>query len=167
MVNVEKFMSLTPEQVWQILEDVKDPEIPVVSVVEMGIIRHVAVEGESVQVMMTPTFSGCPALELMRREIADRLSQAGVKDVEVKLSNQQAWSSDWITPEGRQKLKQFGLAPPPRHGGNFEIAFQEPVACPYCGSTNTSMKNPFGSTLCRAIYYCNHCQQPFERFKPI
>ncbi|MGE5223524.1 MAG: 1,2-phenylacetyl-CoA epoxidase subunit PaaD [Omnitrophica WOR_2 bacterium] len=160
-------MSLTPEQVWQILDEVKDPEIPVVSVVEMGIIRQVEVQDDSVRVTMTPTFSGCPALEVMRREIAERLSQAGVKEVDVRLAINQPWSSDWISPEARAKLKQFGLAPPALHHGNIDLASQEPVACPYCGSTNTRMKNPFGSTLCRAIYYCDQCKQPFEKFKPI
>ena len=158
---------LSVEEIWQLLEEVKDPEIPVVSVVEMGIIRDIQVEGKRVVVKMTPTFSGCPALEVMRREVEARIKQAGMPEVQVEMTNHPPWSSDWITPEARQKLKDFSLSPPPVHGGNLELALQETVRCPYCGSEDTSLKNSFGSALCRAIYYCNDCQQPFERFKPL
>lgn len=158
---------LNEAAVWEILEEVKDPEIPVVSVVEMGIIRAVEVDGETVQVTMTPTFAGCPALQAMRDEIEARLLAAGVGQVKVKLSLSPPWSSDWIAPQARQKLKDFGLAPPPLHGGRFEATLLEVVACPYCGSEDTSLKNSFGPTLCRAIFFCNACRQPFEQFKPI
>jgi ring-1,2-phenylacetyl-CoA epoxidase subunit PaaD len=153
-------------QVWEILDEVKDPEIPVVSVVELGIIREVRVEGGKVQVAMAPTFSGCPALQSMRDEIENRLKEAGVEAAEVVVQNR-VWSSDRITPGGRAKLLAFGLAPPPRHGGDVERSLAEPVACPRCGSMNTDLKNPFGPTLCRAIYVCNDCGNPFEQFKPL
>lgn len=158
---------MTVEQIWHLLEAVKDPEIPVVSLVEMGIIRHVEISEGKVIVAMTPTFSGCPALHVMRTEIKTTLNNAGVTEVDVKQVLYPPWTSDWITPAGRQKLKEFGLAPPQQHGGNFEITLLDPVSCPYCDSNNTSLKNSFGPTLCRAIYYCHHCQQPFEQFKPI
>ena len=158
---------LTSEEIWNLLEQVKDPEIPVVSVVELGIIRQVDVDGETVRVRMTPTFSGCPALQEMQNQIEARLRQAGAVQVDVQIILAPPWSTDWIAPEARQKLRDFGLAPPPVHGGNFELASLEMAACPYCSSTDTSLKNSFGSTLCRAIFYCNHCQQPFEQFKPL
>lgn len=163
--------SLTAEQVWEILEEVKDPEIPVVSVVELGLIRSVGVEeqnntGASVVIKFSPTFIGCPAIQVMQSEIEARLRQAGAASVQVKLALSPPWTSDWITPAGRIKLKDFGLAPPPRHAGQIELALSAAASCPYCDSADTTLKNNFGPTLCRAIYYCNSCQQPFEQFKP-
>jgi ring-1,2-phenylacetyl-CoA epoxidase subunit PaaD len=159
---------LTTDAIWQVLDEVKDPEIPVVSLVEMGIIRQVEIAGETVIVTMTPTFSGCPALHVMKSDIENRLHKEGITAVEVRQVLDPPWSSDWITPEARQKLKQFGLAPPPRHDGNLqEILLIDTVVCPYCDSTNTTLKNSFGPTLCRAIHYCHDCQQPFEQFKPL
>ncbi len=158
---------LTEDTVWQALDEVKDPEIPVVSLVEMGIVRQVVVDGEAVTVTMTPTFSGCPALEMMAQAIEEKMVALGFTAVEVKTVLSPPWSSDWITDEAREKLKKFGLAPPPRHNGRVAITFHEPVACPWCGSENSVVKNEFGPTLCRAIYYCHDCQQPFEQFKAL
>jgi ring-1,2-phenylacetyl-CoA epoxidase subunit PaaD len=158
---------LTPERIWSALDSVMDPEIPVVSLVEMGIVRQVTVEGDAVAVIMTPTFSGCPALVEMERLIIDKVRSLGAHSITVEKSLAPAWSSDWISAEGRRKLKEFGLAPPPRHGGNLAVTFFDVVACPYCGSTNTTLKNSFGSTLCRAIYYCHACQDSFEQFKAL
>ncbi|MCP5096121.1 MAG: phenylacetate-CoA oxygenase subunit PaaJ [Chloroflexi bacterium] len=158
---------ITNEAVWKALDDVKDPEIPVVSLVEMGIVRDVAVVDDAVTVTMTPTFSGCPALHVMEQEIDAKMVEMGFSSVTVNVVLSPPWSSDWITDEARAKLKAFGLAPPMRHNGRIEITFYEPVACPYCDSENTAVKNTFGSTLCRAIYYCNACQQPFEQFKAL
>jgi ring-1,2-phenylacetyl-CoA epoxidase subunit PaaD len=158
---------LTSQHVWQILEEVKDLEIPVVSVVEMGLIRQVSLEEDRVFVRMTPTFAGCPALQLMRSEIETRLQLAGADHVEVQITLSPPWSTDWITAEARKKLKAFGLAPPPRHGGDFESLLQAAATCPYCDSQNTQLKNDFGPTLCRAIYICQDCKQPFEQFKPL
>lgn len=159
--------SITPEEIWRILETVKDPEIPVVSVVELGLIRSVGVQEGKVVVSFTPTFAGCPALLVMREEIDQRLRQAGAQEVEVKLIYSPAWSSDWITSTARRKLREFGLAPPPRHAGLVEQVLDEAAVCPYCGSLETALKNSFGPTLCRAIYFCNNCRQPFEQFKPV
>ncbi len=159
--------TLTEDRIWAALNSVMDPEIPVVSLVEMGIVRRVAVEGQSVTVTMTPTFSGCPALVEMERLIADKVRALGAQAVTVEKTLSPAWSSDWISDTGRQKLKQFGLAPPQRHGGNLLVTFFDVVACPYCGSSNTTLKNSFGSTLCRAIYYCHDCRDSFEQFKAL
>jgi ring-1,2-phenylacetyl-CoA epoxidase subunit PaaD len=136
-------------------------------VVELGVVRAVEVSGERVTVRMTPTFSGCPALHVMAEEIGRAISALGVADVVVETVLYPPWSSDWITAAGRAKLKQFGLAPPPRHGGRIELALFDAAACPYCDSTNPTVKNTFGSTLCRAIHFCNDCRQPFEQFKPL
>lgn len=155
------------ETIWAALAEVADPEIPVVSLVEMGIVRGVALEGQNVTVTITPTFSGCPALHAMQADIVTRLKALGCAEVRVETVLHPPWSSDWISDEARRKLKAFGLAPPPRHGGNIALTFFDPVACPYCDSTNTSVKNSFGPTLCRAIHYCHNCQQPFEQFKPL
>lgn len=154
-------------QVWQALEEVVDPEIPVVSLVEMGIVREVEVKGEGVTVTITPTFTGCPALAVMGGDIEARVQALGVENVQVKITHDPPWTSDWITDEARAKLKGIGLAPPARHGGDFQVVLLEAVACPYCDSENTSLRNSFGTTPCRMIYYCNHCQQPFEQFKPL
>ena len=158
---------LTKKQIWELLEDVKDPEIPVVSVVEMGIVREVAIEGDQVIVHMTPTFSGCPALQAIQTDIRQHLLANGAAQVEVEVVLSPAWTSDWISGPARQKLREFGLAPPIRQMGRISLDDLQPATCPYCGSQDTILKNSFGPTLCRAIYVCNHCQQPFEQFKAI
>jgi ring-1,2-phenylacetyl-CoA epoxidase subunit PaaD len=156
---------LTPSHVWQALTEVKDPEIPVLSVVDLGVIRSVEVTDDNVVVEMTPTFAGCPALDVMRAEVEARVRQLGVAMVEVTVVLNPPWSTDMISDEGRRQLKAFGLAPPRQHGGLIELIFDDEVACPHCGSADTTVKNTFGPTLCRAIYYCNGCWQPFEKFK--
>lgn len=158
---------LTVKAIWAALADVPDPEIPVVSLVEMGIIRKVALRDDTVTVTMTPTFSGCPALHMMRDQITQRLLQMGLKEVTIQTTFNPPWTSDWITESARSKLRAFGLAPPPRHGGSFEIVLMDSVSCPHCGSQNTTLRNSFGSTPCRMIYVCNACQEPFEQFKPL
>ncbi len=158
---------LDPETVLRALEDVKDPEIPVLSVVELGVIRSVHVTGDAVAVDFAPTFAGCPALEVMRAAIDDRLRALGASPVEVRLVLSPPWTTDFISDAGRAKLKAFGLAPPPCHGGLIQVILAEDAACPYCDSTDTTLKNSFGPTLCRAIYVCNTCRQPFEQFKPL
>lgn len=167
MVEDGSMESLTADQVWQTLDQVKDPELPIVSVVELGIVRAVLVSGYAVIITMTPTFSGCPALEAMKSDMVARLGLAGAKSVEIRTVLAPPWTSDWITDAAREKLRAFGLAPPPRHEGNWERLLSDGAACPYCGSHATTLKNSFGPTLCRALYYCNNCQQPFEQFKPI
>jgi ring-1,2-phenylacetyl-CoA epoxidase subunit PaaD len=158
---------ITPAKIWQLLDEVMDPEIPVVSVVEMGMIRSVSIEGGTARVVVTPTFVGCPALDAIQESIRARLRQAGADEVLVTFSLSPPWSSDQITARGREKLRSFGLAPPSRHAGRVDLALLEPVACPFCGSQDTVMKNSFGPTLCRMIYVCKACSQPFELFKPI
>jgi ring-1,2-phenylacetyl-CoA epoxidase subunit PaaD len=161
-------MTITSEAVWQALQEVKDPEIPVVSVVEMGIVRDVAVTAEGVAVTMTPTFSGCPALDVMRREIEAAVRGLGVGQVAVHTVLHPPWSTEWITETGRDKLRRFGIAPPLHHAGDpTTVAFFDLAECPRCGSINTSLRNAFGPTLCRMIWYCNDCRDAFEQFKAL
>jgi ring-1,2-phenylacetyl-CoA epoxidase subunit PaaD len=155
------------DEIWRALDEITDPEIPVVSLVEMGIVREVQIDDDGVTVCMTPTFTGCPALDMMRAAIVEKLRATGITRVEVKTVLNPPWSSDWISDAARAKLKAFGLAPPPKHAGNVQLFFDEAVACPYCNSTNTRVTNQFGPTLCRAIYFCRNCQQPFEQFKAL
>lgn len=160
-------MMQSEDQVWDALRRVMDPEIPVVSLLEMGIIRDVSCEEDCVRVTITPTFSGCPALAVMQQDIAAAIRGLGYAQAEVEVSLSPPWSTDWITPEGRKKLQNFGISPPAPHGGDVQTALLQPVHCPYCGSIKTSLRNSFGSTPCRMIFTCRDCHQPFEQFKPL
>jgi ring-1,2-phenylacetyl-CoA epoxidase subunit PaaD len=165
---VVKSVTTEAGDIWRALENVMDPEIPVVSVVEMGIVRDVEVSQDGVVVTMTPTFAGCPALDVMRRDIEAAVRRLDVGQVTVHTTLDPPWSTEWISEAGREKLRQFGLAPPPRHEGNVvEVAFFDVTECPRCGSTRTSLRNAFGPTLCRMIWYCEDCRDAFEQFKPL
>ena len=160
---------VTAAAVWEALAEVEDPEIPVISIVDLGVIRDVQVEGDRVHVEFTPTFLGCPALEVMRDQMAERIRALGAEpDVEVVLDD--SWSTDRITPAGREKLRASGFAPPsPREAGGPQLVQLQSNAfrCPYCNSTDTRLENIFGPTPCRSLRYCNSCRQPFEQFKTI
>jgi ring-1,2-phenylacetyl-CoA epoxidase subunit PaaD len=160
---------VTEAQVWDALDEVPDPEIPVVSLVDLGVIRSVDVEGGRVRVELTPTFLGCPALEAMTRQLEAAVSSLGAEpDVHVVADD--AWSTDRITPAGREKLRAAGFAPPrPRAAGRPTLVQLQARAfrCPYCGSTETRLENIFGPTPCRSLRYCESCRQPFEQFKTI
>lgn len=160
-------MHLTTSDILNALQDVHDPEIPALSVVELGLIAEVRVGEDSAQVKMTPTFAGCPAVEMMRRSMEDRLRQLGLADVQVTITYDPPWNSNRITPEGRRKLKEFGLAPPAPYSGELNLIQIMDVPCPFCDSQDTALESPFGPTLCRAIHYCHNCQQSFEQFKPV
>lgn len=157
-------------QVWAALTTVPDPEIPAVSVVEMGMIREVIVAGSHARVVVLPTFTGCPALPIIKSDVAKAVATVvGVDDVEVEVSFIPPWTSDRITAAGRQKLAGFGLAPPTGNGPVLvtEIGLPTVAICPFCGSRNTHNENPFGPTPCRSLYYCDECRNPFEQFKPV
>jgi ring-1,2-phenylacetyl-CoA epoxidase subunit PaaD len=160
---------VTEQQVWDALAEVPDPEIPVISVVDLGVVRGIEVEDGRVRVEFTPTFLGCPALETMREQISARIAELGAQpEVEVVLDD--SWSTDRITPEGRKKLRASGFAPPaPRSAGTPRLVQLESNAfrCPYCGSRDTALENIFGPTPCRSLRYCRSCRQPFEQFKTI
>jgi len=160
---------VTKEEILKALEDVKDPEIPTISIVELGIVTDVKVEADnSVYVKLTPTFAGCPALKIMETLVEKRLKEIGnIRNVEVRTTFDVQWNTNLITEKGREMLKKHGLAPPPLHNGLVQIQILEHVKCPYCGSTSTDLKTPFGPTLCRSLHYCNNCLQGFEQFKPV
>lgn len=153
--------------IWQALAEVPDPEMPIVNLVELGIVRQTEWAGDMLQVTITPTFAACPAYEVMGSDIKACLQQAGVGSVEILVRHDPPWTSEWMTEEARQKLKAAGLAPPPHHHGNLIQILLDPVACPRCGSTSTTLRNSFGTTPCRMIYTCNDCKEPFEQFKPL
>lgn len=158
---------ISESEIWAALAEVPDPEMPFVNLVELGIVRHLEWGGPSLRVIITPTFAACPAYEVMGDEIRVRLGQLGISQVEILVRHDPPWTSEWITEEARLKLKKAGLAPPPHHRGDLIQVLLDPVACPRCGSTNTSLRNSFGTTPCRMIYTCNACKEPFEQFKPL
>jgi ring-1,2-phenylacetyl-CoA epoxidase subunit PaaD len=160
-------MTLTQDQIYAWLEEVKDPEIPVLSLVDLGVITNVQIQESGVVIEMTPTFVGCPAMDYMKQEVLEVLSKYGVENASVNISFRKHWSSDLISVKGRQALKQFGLAPPPTGEVIVDIEVLEHAPCPQCNSTDTELKNPFGPTLCRSIHYCNQCKETFEQFKPL
>jgi ring-1,2-phenylacetyl-CoA epoxidase subunit PaaD len=152
------------DQVWAALEGVKDPEIPVISVTQMGMIAGVAAEGGQVRVEVTPTFVGCPAVAMIQASIEEAVrALPGVEAATVSFVFDPPWSSDRITPEGLAELRKFGIAPP--GGGLMDLELAP--ACPYCGSVETHLENLFGPTACRSIYYCDGCRQPFEGMKAV
>ena len=160
---------VTAERVWEALAEIPDPEIPTISLVDLGVVRDVAVEDDRVRVEFTPTFLGCPALEVMRDQMAESIrALGGEPDVQVILDD--SWSTDRITPEGKEKLRRSGFAPPaPREAAPPQLVQLQSAAfkCPYCGSKDTRLENIFGPTPCRSIRYCASCRQPFEQFKTI
>ena len=160
------------ERAWAVLDDVPDPEVPVLSVRDLGLVRDVRISCEGTQVVVTPTYSGCPATEAIERSIIEAMEAAGFKPTRVTLQRAPAWSSDWISAAGRRKLREYGIAPP----GPVDISAGAPlrfhrraaaVACPRCGSADTEQLAAFGSTACKALYRCIACHEPFEYFKPI
>jgi len=162
------------ERVWAELATIPDPEIPAISVVDLGVIGSVAVDQDRVRVELLPTFVGCPAIGVMQEQIGERIGALGVAPaVDVIVTYNPPWTSDRISDAGREALRRSGFAPPapmptgPLLGQLDELAVLPVAECPYCGSRNTSLDNPFGPTLCRAIYHCTDCRQPFEQFKRI
>jgi ring-1,2-phenylacetyl-CoA epoxidase subunit PaaD len=159
---------VTADDVWAALAEIPDPEIPVISLVDLGVVKSVVVDDGTVHVAFRPTFMGCPALEVMQRAMEESIAALGaVPEVRVRLDD--SWSTDDITAEGREKLRVAGFAPPtPRPAGRLELVqLQRGFRCPYCGSTETKLENLFGPTPCRSIRYCKSCRQPFEQFKTI
>lgn len=157
-------MTLVKDSVMSSLESVKDPEIDTVSVIDLGMVEEVTFEDNHVSVKMLPTFMGCPALEIIQKNVEEALYKVeGVESVKVQFINNPPWTSDRITDQGHVRLREFGIAPPPTHSDSGEWH----VDCPYCGSTYTTMENIFGPTACRSILYCKGCKNPFEAMKPV
>lgn len=160
-------MAHSVEDILHFLEEVKDPEIPVLSLVDLGVIGNVDVDDAKVHIELMPTFVGCPAIEMMKEEISTVLKGKGFKDVNVTVSFKRAWTSDRISEKGRAAIKKYGLSPPVDLKPVADLDILEHAVCPRCDGTNTELRNPFGPTLCRSIHYCYTCQEAFEQFKPL
>jgi len=151
------------QELWQALDAVKDPEIPAISIWELGILQDISMQGSKVLVTITPTYSGCPAMGAIAEDVAVALAATGYPDSEVVLRLSPAWSTSWITPEAQEQLREYGIAPPGCGVGGEPVV----VACPRCGSEDVRTISEFGSTACKALYQCASCAEPFDHFKPI
>lgn len=161
------------ERAWEVLGTVLDPEVPALSVRDLGIVRDVVEHGDALEVVLTPTYSGCPATEVIEHDVLEAIARAGLGPAHVTLRRAPAWTTDWISADGRRKLSEYGIAPPgpalPEGVSPIRIFGRkaDAVACPRCGSTNTERLSAFGSTACKSMYRCVSCREPFEHFKPI
>jgi len=160
-------MVASAEQIWEILEKVSDPEIPVLSVLDLGIVRDVKINGEEVEIIITPTYSGCPAMNMIEVNIKAVLQEQGFHPIKVTTILSPAWTTEWISESGRTKLKEYGIAPPVKgsYDKNALFSAERVVECPHCNSSNTKMISLFGSTACKSLYKCNSCLEPFDYFK--
>jgi ring-1,2-phenylacetyl-CoA epoxidase subunit PaaD len=155
------------QQIWNWLADVPDPEIPIVSVVDLGMIRKVNVAADAIEVEVSPTYSGCPATEVIESSILAKLNEEGLQDVSIRRVLSPPWTTDWISEAGREKLRQYGIAPPVGSASKRELLGKGAVHCPRCRGSQTSVVSEFGSTACKASYKCDECLEPFEYFKCI
>ena len=153
------------ERALRALQDVCDPEIPVLTIADLGVLRDVVVRDGRVEVVITPTYSGCPAMNTIQLDVEVALANAGIPDGRVRTVLDPAWTTDWMTEDGRRKLRDYGIAPPARGGGRRALFGKEVVACPQCGSTRTHVLSEFGSTSCKALWRCEACREPFDYFK--
>jgi ring-1,2-phenylacetyl-CoA epoxidase subunit PaaD len=171
VVNASPAASRT-ERAWATLDAVPDPEVPALSVRDLGIVREVKEQGEALEIVLTPTYSGCPATEVIEQSVCDAIDAAGLGPARVTMRRAPAWTTDWISAEGRRKLRDYGIAPPgPAADGSAPIRIvgrrAQAVACPRCGSPRTERLSAFGSTACKSLWRCIACREPFEHFKPI
>lgn len=160
------------DQAWAVLGTVLDPEVPALSLTDLGIVRDVRAANPGLEVVLTPTYSGCPATEVIEQSVIDALNQAGLGPVTVSMQRAPAWTTDWMSEDGKRKLREYGIAPPgPVAAGDGQpiriVRREAPVACPRCGSHATERLSAFGATACKALYRCVACREPFEHFKPI
>ena len=154
------------DKIWSLLEEVFDPEVPVLTVVDLGVVRDVRLIGGKVEIDITPTYTGCPAMQRIEDDIHEKLSENGISDVKVNLVLSPAWTTDWLSDNGKKKLEEYGIAPPVDEPDK-SVLFADPpkIKCPKCGSDNTKLVSQFGSTACKAQYQCNSCLEPFDYFK--
>lgn len=166
-------MTTRTERAWEVLGGVLDPEVPALSVRDLGIVRDVIDHGGELEVVLTPTYSGCPATEVIERSVLDAIAAQGLGPARATLRRAPAWTTDWISEEGKRKLRDYGIAPPgptlPEGTATIRIfrTSTEKVACPHCGSVDTERTAAFGSTACKSLYRCRACREPFEYFKPL
>ncbi|WP_262047814.1 1,2-phenylacetyl-CoA epoxidase subunit PaaD [Bradyrhizobium sp. Bra78] len=165
MVTVLERDSELRQRAWDAAASVVDPEIPVLSIADLGVLRDVVLDGDHVEVAITPTYSGCPAMNMIALEIEVALERAGFRGSKVRTVLSPAWTTDWMSDEGRQKLRAYGIAPPQASSSRRALFGEQAVACPQCGSDNTELLSEFGSTSCKALWRCNACREPFDYFK--
>lgn len=158
---------MTLEEIWKVLATVEDPEIPVISIVDLGIVREVVLTDDEATVVITPTYSGCPAMPVIEREIRQRLVAAGLKSVQLKTTLSPPWSSDWLSDSARERLRTYGISPPSSRAENALIQLPSSISCPRCGARQSKVISEFGSTACKALLVCSSCREPFEHFKEI
>jgi ring-1,2-phenylacetyl-CoA epoxidase subunit PaaD len=165
--QTELHTTITAEQLWHILEEVKDPEVPVLSIIDLGIVRDVNVEGDKIIIVITPTYSGCPAMDVISMDIRLKLIEKGHRNVTIQQRLSPAWTTDWMTEEGKKKLKAFGIAAPnpKQQFCTSEMFREEAVECPHCNSYHTELISQFSSTACKAMYRCLDCKEAFDYFK--
>jgi len=167
MFSETEIKILSKEDILQTLMEVMDPEIPTLSVIDLGMIGDIVIEDDAATINLIPTFTACPAIKLLQQLIKDKISSLGFLNVSVVKDDSVIWNTNRISESGKKKLEQFGLGTPQPHDGNFSLEDIEHSGCPHCGSINTTMNSLFGSTLCRSIHFCFDCRQSFERFKPL
>ncbi len=153
--------TISTKKIWRILEQVTDPEVPVLTITDLGIVRDVIINGDEVEVIITPTYSGCPAMDMIAMNIKLALIENGYPNIKITSVLSPAWTTDWMSEDGKRKLKEYGIAAPDK---KFLIA-TDGIECPLCNSTNTKLISEFGSTACKALYQCNDCKEPFDYFK--
>ena len=162
-------MNTAVAHIRELLANVLDPEVPALTIEDLGILRDIAETPEGIEITITPTFTGCPAMKVIEEDIEDVLKAEGITNFKIKTVLSPAWTTDWMSAEGKRKLKEYGIAPPAWSTEDHLKAMlsgrKEIVECPFCNSTNTRLTSPFGSTACKALHYCDNCHQPFEEFK--
>ncbi len=160
--------TISEKKIWRILEQVTDPEVPVLTITDLGIVRDVKINGDEVEVIITPTYTGCPAMDMIAMNIKLALIENGYPNIKITSVLSPAWTTDWMSEDGKRKLKEYGIAAPKgslRYKRNEPFSEAEKIECPLCNSTNTKLISEFGSTACKALYQCNDCKEPFDYFK--
>ena len=154
--------NISTQEIWNILETVCDPEVPVLSILDLGIVRNVNIENTKIEIVITPTYTGCPAMDMIAMNIRLALIENGFQNIKITSVLSPAWTTDWMTENGKRKLQEYGIAPPK---GNVNSIVKDGIECPQCHSTNTTIISEFGSTACKALFKCNDCKEPFDYFK--
>lgn len=166
MIIMEKTKeNISTGSIWKLMKNISDPEIPVLSIIDLGIIRDVQIDNDNIEIFITPTYSGCPAMNVISMNIRIALMQNGFKKIKITQQLSPAWTTDWMTEHGKEKLKAYGIAPPVGKSFNQKYLEELKVECPLCHSQNTKLISQFGSTSCKALYQCNDCMEPFDYFK--
>lgn len=163
--DIDSHKKQTEKRIWDILGSVNDPEVPVLSVIDLGIVREVKVDDESIEVIITPTYSGCPAMDMIGAHIRKALKENGFENIHLHQQLSPAWTTDWMTDAGKEKLRSYGIAPPLARSLLKKPFEKNMILCPHCHSSDITMISEFGSTACKALYKCNECGEPFDYFK--